>query len=512
MIAAKRQHMRMRWPASAVGLLGALACMCLVSVACGGDKPVARTMTDKEITSAVEEELIFDQAVPFYDIDVSTTRGVVMLAGSVNNLLAKDRAVALAETVKGVRSVVDRITVKPIWTRTDEQIESDAQNALLSDPATDLYEVDVSVSNNVATLTGTVDSWQEKELVAQVVKGVKGVTGIKNEISVDYKTDRVDREIRPEIESALQWDTLVDHALIDVTVDDGHVTLGGIVGSAAEKRRAEQDAWVAGVKSVNGSKLDVERWARDEDLRKNKYVAKTDEELESAVSAALLYDPRVASFNVDVDASGYTVTLRGAVDNLQAKRAAEQDARNTVGVYWVKNQIKVRPELALTDEEVANNVKSALARDPFVERYEIRVSVANNTVYLSGDVDSYFEKGRAETVASLAPGVRDVKNYLDVEPGPLAYNPYVDEDYFYLEDWYDHGPFHTLVPDSVIRDEIKDELWWSPFVNESDVKVSVEKGIATLTGTVDSFSEYNAATEEAYEGGAAWVYNKLKVD
>jgi len=39
----------------------------------------------------------------------------------------------------------------------------------------------------------------------------------------------------------------------------------------------------------------------------------------------------------------------------------------------------------------------------------------------------------------------------------------------------------------------------------------VENGHVMLTGTVDSWSEYRAATENAYEGGAIWVNNTVEV-
>jgi osmotically-inducible protein OsmY len=44
-------------------------------------------------------------------------------------------------------------------------------------------------------------------------------------------------------------------------------------------------------------------------------------------------------------------------------------------------------------------------------------------------------------------------------------------------------------------------LWWSPFVDSDDVNVTVDDGVVTLTGAVDSWSEYNAAANNAYEGG-----------
>jgi osmotically-inducible protein OsmY len=45
--------------------------------------------------------------------------------------------------------------------RTDCEIGKDVVNALLTDPATDKYEIDVAVQDNAVTLSGTVDPWQE---------------------------------------------------------------------------------------------------------------------------------------------------------------------------------------------------------------------------------------------------------------------------------------------------------------------------------------------------------------
>jgi osmotically-inducible protein OsmY len=76
-------------------------------------------------------------------------------------------------------------------------------------------------------------------------------------------------------------------------------------------------------------------------------------------------------------------------------------------------------------------------------------------------------------------------------------------------DWYYFEPEVTMKRDGEIKEEIKDELFWSPFVDADQVFVRVEEGVATLTGTVDSWTEYNAATENAYEGGATKVNNQL---
>lgn len=470
--------------------------------------------TDQQIADAIEDELLFDRSISLNAVEVRVNDGIATLRGTVDNMLGQERAVRIAETVRGVRSVVDRIQVKPFWGRMAWEIEQDATTALIQDPATEPWEIDVTVDGNTATLTGVVDTWQEKHLAGEVVKGVRGVADLRNEITVDYdwRGDRSDGEIQGEIEGMLRDDVHVDDGLIAVSVTDGKVQLAGTVGSAAERRQAKYDAWVAGVTDVDVSGLAVKRWARDDDLRKDKYVVRTDEEVRKAIESALLYDPRVLSTNVTPEVTGGVVTLRGKVDNLKASRAAAQDARNTVGVATVVNRLKVHPASMPLDSIVQQNLESAIVRDPYLERYEIGVSVIDGTAYLSGSVDSYFEKGHADDLASRIDGVDRVRNNLTVDfDRPLAYDPYVDAYSPYGYAWYDYEPYHTFETDATIRKNIDDELWWSPFVDADEVRVTVTDGVARLEGTVDSWSERAAATENAYEGGAVWVDNDLRV-
>ena len=416
------------------------------------DEPV---MTDITITDKVEDELIFDSAITSANVDVQTTSGVVTLAGIVDSLMAKERAARIASTVRGVRSVVNRLTVKPYKSLSDKQVKEAVENALWNDPATESYEVTVTVQDGKVTLDGSVDSYQEAVLCANVAKTVSGVKAVEDSLRVDYAQDRPPYEIKLEIEARLKWDVLVDNGLINVNVDkNGQVALSGTVGSSAEKARAKADAWVAGVSAVDDSKLEVAKWLRDDELRGNKYVYKDESELEAAVELALAYDPRVNSFDIHTDAIGNLVTLRGVVDNLGAKRAAEQDARNTVGVYSVKNRIKVRPADSHSDEEIEARVAAALRSNAFVDRYDVTVSAFNGVVHLYGTVDSYLEKTQVDDTASKVNGVVDVKNYLTVEHAEAySYNPYVDNWNVYDYDWHDSRPQFTTKMDGEIAAE-----------------------------------------------------------
>lgn len=64
--------------------------------------------------------------------------------------------------------------------------------------------------------------------------------------------------------------------------------------------------------------------------------------------------------------------------------------------------------------------------------------------------------------------------------------------------------------DRKLKEDIRSELNWSPFVDEDDIQVSVRNGVATLSGTVEDRSEMNDAIENAYEAGAKRVINQLE--
>lgn len=471
-------------------------------------KDDAKQIKDAEITLALEGRLARDRATPADRIDVRTDEGVVRLRGTVDNLLAQERAAALARTLKGVRAVVNQIEVKPA-SRSDDAIRQDVEGAMLLDPAADGYEVAVKASGGKVTLTGTVQSWAEKQLAGEIARGVKGVRQVENDLEIEYKRQRPDHEIRADVQARLASDVWLDDGLIDVTVEGGKVTLSGTVGSAAEKTRASGRAWVAGVKEVAVAGLKVDQWwQRDRLRRKGPSAYRSDEQIEKAVKDAFFYDPRVVSFRPTVSVSGGVVTLTGTVDNLKAKQAAEQDARDTRGVRRVKNYLKVRPaNKPPSDAELARSIRSALLWDPYVSGYEVRVTVSDGRARLSGTVDSYYEKWRAGDVAARINGVVGVSNhlYVDYDLPPIR-GPYYPDTYR-----YDSPVLQSRLDDEEIRDDVRAELWWSPFVDANQVRVSVEAGVATLTGTVDSDRERRAAVENALEGGARNVVNNLKV-
>lgn len=75
-----------------------------------GEKTAA-TLTDAEITTAVKTKLLGDGTTPGLKIDVDTKDHVVTLSGDVQTAAARTQAVSLARDTKGVKSVINKLTV-----------------------------------------------------------------------------------------------------------------------------------------------------------------------------------------------------------------------------------------------------------------------------------------------------------------------------------------------------------------------------------------------------------------
>jgi osmotically-inducible protein OsmY len=367
----------------------------------------------------------------------------------------------------------------------------DVRGALLRNPATNVEDVDVEVYRGTVRLSGTVHSWQKKHFVETLVKGVRGVRRVVNELSVSAENRRKESEIRSEIEQVLRWDVRVAHALIDVCVSRGQVKLSGAVRSLVEKERAEANAWVQGVKRVDASALKVEEGPRDERYRRGKYILVPDKDIRRAVKDSFRYDPRMDSFLPEVTVKDGTVTLQGTVGTLQARQAAEEDARNVVGVARVDNLIQVTRLELESDEEVTAKIERLLKDDPYLQGYDFEVRTYAGEVHLRGQVSTLFEKNRATQLAGQVRGAVDVDNYVGIEKEEDKLPP---------------------KPDWKIEEDIAYEFYWSPLIDGKRIVVTVDEGVATLKGTVSSRAERHAAEANAREAGAVGIVNELKIE
>lgn len=74
----------------------------------------AQPVSDSWITTKVKADLLVTEETKGLDINVTTTNGVVTLSGKLDSQAQVDKAVAVARSIKGVKSVdATTLTVKP---------------------------------------------------------------------------------------------------------------------------------------------------------------------------------------------------------------------------------------------------------------------------------------------------------------------------------------------------------------------------------------------------------------
>ncbi|MGH9336757.1 MAG: BON domain-containing protein, partial [Vicinamibacteria bacterium] len=310
-----------------------IAALAASVVAAGGSAfPAFEDSSDGGIASAVATELALDEELAQSSLDVAVAEGVVTLTGKVPILLRKERASDVAELVRGVRAVVNRIEIEaPPFS--DAVVRNDVTRAI-----DERYEspsakrIGVAVEDGTVVLTGVVPSLRDRLRIGEVVQAVTGVRRLDDRLRIEHLPLPSDRELQKSVRRLLGWDSRVDDSDVEVMVAEGAVRLRGRVESAAEKSRAIDLAGIPGVVSVDASGLRLELRSEVEWLRPGGRVETTDDEIERAVEDALFYDPRVRSFNVEVEVEDGIATLQGEVGSLEAKLAAEEDTASVVGV------------------------------------------------------------------------------------------------------------------------------------------------------------------------------------
>lgn len=527
----------------------------------------ARPLTGRSIADRVMAEFRADPVISMDHIGVVVVDGEVTISGSAPSLDVKQRAERIAEGVRGVKAVRNKVRVRAEAPHTDRQLTLYVEEALEGDPATRAFDIEATAQRGIVTLTGSVSTLAEKQLASEIAGDIFAVREVRNRLGVTAPQEPADpAKARNDIVSALRWDARVDASDVEVRVDEGTAVLEGRVTSAAERRRAIEDASVQGVTAVNADKLVVDP------LRERGGVvarpaapplkAKPDAALKAALEHSFENDPRLddADVRIEIDSSG-VVTLRGAVDSLKAKRTATELSRNLLGVKAVRNRLRVDPSVVVAeiapsgelpkgqpgangdsesgepgrddvarpgaanveppaqqpidDAKLVKAVRAAIRRDPYLSTTPIDVDVVGGEVYLDGQVQSVFEKMRADDVAARTLGVTAIHNELDIAGEPTAATtrrPYVDDDPSYLYEWYVKAPLASGKSDEQIRADLREQLFWSPFVDEDDVRASVQDGFVKLEGSVGSWAEHDAATDNAYEAGALWVDNNLEVE
>jgi osmotically-inducible protein OsmY len=149
--------------------------------------------TDADIAQDATRALELRSAVP-ETVQAVVRNGHVTLTGKVEWLYQKEIAEKAVRHVRGVRGVMNYVTVTPKSVAGDVRYR--IVKALHQNADVDARHITVAVSGNTARLTGTVGTWLQRDSAERAAANAPGIAHVDNQIVVqsfhDSKIDEWD--------------------------------------------------------------------------------------------------------------------------------------------------------------------------------------------------------------------------------------------------------------------------------------------------------------------------------
>jgi len=391
---------------------------------------------DGETVVDVKKALADEPATEHYEIHVAAKEGAVTLSGTVQSIPESTLAARAASTVRGVRSVENRLRVRYTSARSDAEIATDVRRMLDTDVWLNGEFVKSAVKNGIVTLNGVVGSAAEKSRAASRAS-VMGATQVRDD---DLKVDpfvrtpaqkaRADlppmkpEEIRESIELGFLNDPRIMAFKLEIDVrEGGSVALSGLVdnqkarlaaGRVAEDtfgvREVKNFLKVAGENSIDDKVIQQRAeaaLARNADL-----VDGSNIEVSAEKGVLKLTGSVTFPFQADL-AEDVVLALKGAIgvenkllidrplNSYRPHLSANRSYANSA--YHYRTEKKERDEAA-----ILRDVRAELEWTPGVDATGIKVSYVDGAVILDGTVIHRREIQAAGEAARVRGGLKVV--------------------------------------------------------------------------------------------------------
>jgi osmotically-inducible protein OsmY len=215
---------------------------------------------------------------------------------------------------------------------------------------------------------------------------------------------------------------------------------------------------------------------------------KTDAELKKDVADELSWDPAVRSTAIGVAVRDGVVTLTGHLDTFAEKHAALHAVQRVKGVKAVALEldVKLAPGHHRSDTEIAANAEQALKWNTVVPLDAVRVTVDHGWVTLQGELEWDYQRHSVEKAIRPLRGVVGLSNEIKLRVRPHA------------------ADLTRKIEEALTRQAIREA---------KRIDVQIEGGTVTLTGTVHSWQERQAAQGVAWSApGVRVVINELAIE
>jgi len=238
-----------------------------------------------------------------------------------------------------------------------------------------------------------------------------------------------DARLSASVKTALALNRHLNDTDIEVAAGDGTVTLGGVVGTAIQKKLAEEIA-----SSINGvdrcqNNLSINPLLKQRPPDSDRTLGQKLDDLtvEASIKTALLLNENVRGRSISISVYKGNVTLTGSVNSIAELELARKIALDVDGAASVENKLEIKGLRNIADEKVTEKmndatieaqVRAALMVNRNIDSTEIEVTSRHAIVTLTGMVHSGAEKELVGKIAEGCWGVKGVVNDIRIKQGP----------------------------------------------------------------------------------------------
>ncbi len=137
---------------------------------------------DDDIAAAALQRLEWNSAVPKDAVKVKVEKGWVTLTGQVDWRYQQEAASEDLKWLIGVAGVSNDVSIKPRVNAAD--LSDDISRALHRTWFFEPKTVNVTAQGGTVILTGTVNSWHDRQLAGSTAWAAPGATAVENDIAV----------------------------------------------------------------------------------------------------------------------------------------------------------------------------------------------------------------------------------------------------------------------------------------------------------------------------------------
>lgn len=295
-----------------------------------------------------------------------------------------------------------------------------------------------------------------------------------------------DDTVAENVKTALKAFPPTSDLAAEVTVEDGVVTLEGLVENFPTREMATETA-----STIRGATAIINR------LRVNEQ-AHDDRNIKANLDRLFQLNFANEDGAIDYKVNDGVITLTGTVSSYGISYLAREMAGSIAGARSVTNLLRVRPLTPPADEEIRQHLALLLRSDPWVSEDLVTTTVENGIVRLSGAVDTVSARSRLIDAVSVY-GVTQIdatKLHVSPELRTAAERA--------------HEPIFRS--DQDLAASVEKAFTQDPRLTGSNLEVEVVDQMVTLTGSARSIAAKSAANADATNvPGVAAVFDFVQI-